>query len=107
MKRLALTLLVMLTTLVGMASNEVSWTYKITGDNTPNPVLEMTATVKPGFHMYSQDNPEAGGVPLTFNFDLKGCVLDGKTKASKNYTKEYDDIMETDVHFYTGTVTFR
>ena len=76
MRRIVLTLLILISSLAALANGEVAWSYKIIGDNTPNPVLELTANVKPGFHMYSQDNPEAGGVPLSFRFNCKGCKTD-------------------------------
>ncbi len=56
--------------------------------------------------MYAQDNPEGGGVPLSFNFSLEGCATEGPVKANKAYTKAYDDILMVDEHYYTGTVKF-
>lgn len=107
MRRLSLLIAAVLMTLVSMASDQVKWSYRVTGDNTASPVLEMTATVAPHFHMYAQDNPAGGGVPLEFHFDLKGCALDGGVKASKAYKKGYDDVLEVEEHVYEGTVTFR
>lgn len=88
------------------AADQVTWSYRVTGDQTATPALEMTANIAPGFHLYSVDNPDGGGVPLSFHFDLKGCSLDGKVTANKKYTVEYNDIFEVDEHYYTGTVTF-
>ena len=89
-----------------IGAEHVTWSYRVTGDNTASPALEITAVIAPGYHLYSQDNPESGGVPLSFKFKFDGCKADGKVKANKAYTKEYDDIMLTDVHYYTGTVKF-
>lgn len=107
MKRLLpllLTLIVCAANAIG--ANQVSWSYKVVGDNTEKPALEITATVAPGFHLYSQDNPDGGGVPLSFRFNFTGCSADGPVKANKAYTKAYDDIMMVDEHYYTGTVKF-
>ncbi len=101
---LLLTLLVFAFSALG--ADQVTWSYKVVGDNTPNPSLEMTATIAPGFHLYAQDNPDGGGVPLSFHFQLDGCKTDGAVKANKAYTKAYDDIMMVDEHYYTGTVKF-
>lgn len=107
MKRtLSILIAAILMSTLAYAADFVSWSYKVVGDNTANPSLEITAVITPGYHLYSQDNPEAGGVPLSFRFDLDGCKADGGVKANKAYTKEYDDIMLTDVHYYTGTVKF-
>lgn len=89
-----------------MAADYVTWSYKVVGDNTPNPSLEITAQISPGYHLYSQDNPAGGGVPLEFRFDLKGCTRDGKVTANKSYTKAFNDVFMLDEHFYSGTVKF-
>lgn len=88
------------------SANEVTWNYKIVDDNTSAPKLEITANIASGYHLYSQDNPEAGGRPLVFHFTYQGCKADGKVNANKKYTTEYDDIMLTDVHYYSGKVVF-
>lgn len=89
-----------------LGASQVKWSYKVVGDNSDNPSLEITAIVSPGFHLYSQDNPEGGGVPLSFRFNYTGCQADGVVKADKAYTKAYDDILMVDEHYYTGTVKF-
>lgn len=106
MKRIAaLFSLIVLIAFSGLADH-ISWSYKIIGDNTANPALEITASIDPGFHLYAMDNPAGGGVPLSFRFDTKGCTLDGAAKPNKAYTKDYDDVLEVDEHFYTNSVTF-
>lgn len=87
-------------------ADHVTWSYRVIGDNTAAPSLEMTAAIAPGFHLYSQDNPEGGGVPLSFRFTFEGCAADGAVTADKPYTKAYDDILMVDEHYYTGKVTF-
>lgn len=107
MKRLITTLTTLIICfLASYSADNVKWSYQIKGDNTATPSLVITAVIDPGYHLYSQDNPEMGGVPLSFRYELKDCALDGTTKANKGYIKEYDDIMLTDVHYYTGTVVF-
>lgn len=88
------------------AADAVKWDIRLVGDNTPHPAVQATATIAPGYHFFSIDNPDGGSNPARFRFDLSGCELDGKTTANKPYIKEFDDIFEVDQHFYTGTVTF-
>lgn len=88
------------------SEDNVIWTYKVKGDNTATPSLEMIATIAPGYHLYSQDQPEGVGNPLSFQFELSGCSLDGTVKANKQYQKVYDDILQLEEHYYTGTVVF-
>ncbi len=106
MKKYFLTFSMLLLAVVAYAADAVTWSFKLVGDNTANPAIEATATVSPGYHLYSQDNPAGGSNPLVFYFDLQGCALDGKPVANKAYTKEFDDTFEVDQHFYTGSVTF-
>ena len=106
MKRYITCLFFILSLISVYADNPVTWSFKLTGDNSMNPAVEMTASISPGYHMYAIDNPPGGSNPLEFFFDLKGCKLDGKPVPNKPYEKEFDDIFEVDQHFYDGTVTF-
>ena len=107
MKRYISTLFIFFTAfLLSYADGPVSWSFKLKGDNTATPVIEATATISPGYHLYAIENPAGGSNPLQFFFDVKGCKLDGKPKANKAYTKEFDDIFEVDQYYYSGSVTF-
>lgn len=106
MKKYFLTTLAILLAAVAFADESVSWSFKLVGDNSPSPAVQVTAHIEPGFHLFALDNPSGGSNPLEFYFDLKGCELDGKPTASKPYIKEFDEIFEVDQHFYTGSVTF-
>ena len=106
MKRLTLSLSLLLSMVIAFAANPVTWTIKLVGDNSPTPSIEAKAVIEPGYHLFSIDNPAGGSNPLEFLFETKGCKLDGSPVADKPYVSEYDDIFEVDQHFYTGTVTF-
>ena len=107
MKRFFLTLSLVIVAIASCwAADAVKWTIKLVGDNTETPSIEMTASVQPGYHLYAVDNPSGGSNPLEFYFDVKGCKTDGKPKANKAYTVEFDDVFEVNQHFYTGTVKF-
>lgn len=105
-KRISTILVLSLLTALSCVAEQVTWSYKILGDDTPTPSIQITAAVEPGFHLYAPNTPDGGGQPLEFHFDVKGCTLDGAPKANKAYTKEYNDVFEVDEYFYTGTVTF-
>lgn len=106
MKRITISFLLCMVTLISMASDAIDWSYKLVGDNTESPAIQITAHIERGFHLFSADNPKGGSAPLEFRFDLKGCVADGKPVADKAYTKVFDDIFEVNQHYYTGSVTF-
>lgn len=92
--------------LVSAAAEHVGWSYKIIGDNTANPAIEITADIDRGYHLYSLDNPEGGAGALVIHLDMKGCRADGPITANKAYKKAYNDIFEVNEHFYEGTVKF-
>lgn len=106
MKRIFLINMFLLFAVLAFA-DAVTWRIKLVGDGTDHPAVEIKADVAPGYHLYAMDNPEGGSMPLQFFFDLKGCKLDGKPKADKAYTKEYDDVFMVNQHFYSqGSVVF-
>lgn len=106
MRKIISILSIVFIALQAFSSDHVSWTFKVVGDNTATPTLEMTANVAPGFHLYALDNPEGGASPLKIHINLNGAVLDGSPKANVAYKKEYSEIFEVNEHFYTGRVTF-
>lgn len=106
MKRLLPLLTLLICSIAAWGAEQVTWSYRVISDNTPNPSIEMTAVIAPNFHMYAQDNPDGGGVPLSFHFKFDGCTADGGVKPSKAYHKGYDDVLEVEEHTYEGTVKF-
>ena len=106
MKRIFHIIFFLLLPLISIAQTAVEWSYKLVGDNTDNPSLEITAHVLPGYHLYAIENPEGGSMPLSFYYDTKGCELEGKTIANQPYQKEYDEIFEMEQYFYSGDVVF-
>lgn len=106
MKKLLWLIGFLLIPMVIFAEDIVSWSYKLAGDNTTSPKLEITAKIAPGYHLYAINNPEGGSNPLVFYFDTKGCKLEGNPVANKEYHVEFDDIFQVDQYTYDGTVTF-
>lgn len=106
MKKLALFCMLCLTTVLAFADPAVKWSFKLVGDKTENPSIEITAVVPAGCHLYSQDNPPGGSQPLTIYVEGKGFQNVGKPTANKNYTKEFSEDFGVMEHFYTGTVKF-
>ncbi len=97
---------VLFATISCMAADAVKWDIRLVGDGTDTPSVVATATIEPGYHLYSVDNPAGGSNPLVFYFDTKGCETIGQPVADRAYTKEFDDTFEVDQHFYSEKVTF-
>lgn len=89
-----------------LCAEQVNWEYGLVGDNTTTPAIEISAKISRGFHLYAIDNPEGGAGALDIKFNMIGCKADGPITADKPYIKAYNDIFETDEHYYTGTVKF-
>lgn len=111
MKRLLLYLFCSLFFLSGLSADPVKWDFKIVDDNTDHPSIVATATIAPGYHLYSQDNPQdeilGGAQRLVFTlYDIKGVKAIGGFTTEKKYEKEYDDVFMVDQHFYSGKVSF-
>ena len=110
MKRLTISMMTavyaMVLALAGFAADAVKWDIKLVGDGTDSPKVVATASIDPGYHLYSIDNPAGGSNPLVFYFDTKGCETVGSPEADHPYTTEFDDTFEVDQHFYTNKVTF-
>ena len=106
MRKTLLLLMMCVTSVVAFAAASVQWSYKLVGDGTASPSVEITAAVPAGYHLYAQDNPAGGGSPLKIYVEGTGVKADGKPTANRAYTKAYNDIFETDEYYYTGTVKF-
>lgn len=106
MRKTLLLLMMCVTSIVAFATASVQWSYKLVGDGTASPSVEITAAVPAGYHLYAQDNPAGGGSPLKIYVEGTGVKAAGKPTANRAYAKAYNDIFETDEHYYTGTVKF-
>lgn len=106
MKRFFWIFACLISTIALEAQDVVKWSYDLKDNDTDHPVLQITANIEQGYHLYSFDNPPGGGIPLQFFFDTKGCKLEGQPMANKDYVKSYNEIFEVNEHLYDGTVTF-
>jgi len=88
------------------AQAQVKWTQNIKMNDDKNGVITFTANIEPGWHVYSNDMPDGGPIPLSIDWDKKdGVKLVGGLKPSKSPKTEYDDMFEMDVRHWDGSVT--
>lgn len=113
MRKVAL-LFLLLTLSIGAATAQmvdpVKWTYAVTPDKDQKTGhIDFTATIEAGWHMYSFDvDPEVGPTPLSFNFEeVKGMELVGSPAADKAPHKEYDDLFEAELSWWTSKVVVK
>ena len=67
----------------------------------------FSATIDPGWHVYSTDLGDGGPTQATINIDkISGAALDGKLKPGSNEIKKMDSIFEMEVKFFEKTAKF-
>ena len=67
----------------------------------------FSATIDPGWHVYSTDLGDGGPTQATINIDkIRGAALDGKLKPGSNEIKKMDPIFEMEVKFFEKTAKF-
>lgn len=108
MRRIVFVLMtVILGTLSGLAQEPVEWKVSVTDEDTEHPLISVEASIAPGYHLYTQNNPPGCFNPLEFSFpEIKGVEPVGNFQANEQYSVEYDDIFGVQQYYYTGTVTF-
>src|SRR6476661_7487273 len=110
MKKCFLFLFAIITTSAGFAQvqNPVSWkfTSKKIGNNMYE--IQMTATIEPGWHLYSQTQPaDAIAQPTSFSFNKNPLVLlDGKVKEVGKMQVYQDKSLGVSAHQYSNRVVF-
>lgn len=108
MKRFLLLSLSFLLVHFAFAQNPVSWSFasKKVGANVYE--VRLTATMQPGWHLYSQNQPEdAIAIPTSFNFNNNPLLtIDGKTKELGRLEKYKDPTLGVTANQYSNKVDF-
>ncbi|MFL9484771.1 protein-disulfide reductase DsbD domain-containing protein [Chitinophagaceae bacterium LWZ2-11] len=105
-------LLVSLLSVVGFAvqaqiKDPVIWKYEAKKKAAGVYELTITATVESPWHIYSQNTGKGGPVATAFTYKANPLVtLDGKTKENGKLEKVFDKSFNTNVLYYSNTVTF-
>lgn len=109
-RKLLLTLLlVVLTSTLALARivTPVTWTKSVKMTDAKHGVVTLTASIKPGWHLYGTNIPDGGPERTTFTWDVKGARLVGKPEPSKALVTQHDATFDMDLSWWTGTVSFR
>jgi thiol:disulfide interchange protein DsbD len=85
----------------------VKWSTSVEKISDTEYVLVSTATVDDHWHLYSQEVPEGGPIPTTFEYALgDDAVLVGKTIEEKGVTID-DKVFQMKVKYFEGSSDFR
>ncbi|AXP82181.1 Thiol:disulfide interchange protein DsbD precursor [Mariniflexile rhizosphaerae] len=110
MKRLLLTLSVLLLSITSNSQilNPVKWATSVVKLSDTEYELISTATIEPGWHLYSQAVPENGPIATTFTYDDS----EGNFKTMGNTTEEAghtvdDPVFEMKIKYFENTAVFK
>jgi thiol:disulfide interchange protein DsbD len=108
MKRYLLLVLVLTITQLSFAQNPVSWTFKSKKISDKVFELHLTATIQPGWHLYSQKQPDdAIAQPTEFRFNKNPLLdFDGKVKEIGKLEKFVDKKLDISANQYSNKVDF-
>ena len=108
MKKSLLLLAILFIGIASFAQNPVSWTYtsKKISDNQYE--VHLTATINPGWHLYSQNQPkDAIAIPTSFTFNKSPLLdFDGKVKEVGKMEKYTDKTLDVTAYQYSQKVVF-
>jgi hypothetical protein len=100
-------LLIMTTSLSAQMLNPVSWNFSVHKISNSESELVFTATIDKGWHLYSQNIPEGGPIPTSFNIEKgMGFFTDGKVSEPKAI-EVFDKQFNMKVQYFSEKAEFR
>ena len=90
------------------AQHPVTWTFTATKKADKLYEVHMTATMQPGWHLYSQTQPaDAVAMPTDFTINSNALItLDGKVKEVGKMEKFHDAKLDLSANQYASKVDF-
>lgn len=88
--------------------NPVSWSFSSKKIDDKTYEIHLSATIQPGWHLYSQVQPEdAIAIPTGFSFNNNPLLsLEGKIREVGKLEKFHDKKLEVSANQYSGKVDF-
>jgi hypothetical protein len=108
MKKAVLLIFTLFVITAAFAQSPVSWAFSSKKAGTNLYELRLTATMQPGWHLYSQNQPEdAVAQPTSFVFNNNPLLsIDGKVKEVGKLEKFKDEKLGVSANQYSGKVDF-
>lgn len=108
MKRFLLLSVVLAFAVTMNAQNPVSWSFSAKKVDDKTYEVHMTANIQPGWHLYSQNQPDdAIAVPTGFTINNNPLLkLDGKVKEMGTMEKFHDKKLDVSANQYSNKVDF-
>jgi hypothetical protein len=109
MKQLVSLILVVLLTTQAFCQvkNPVKWSFAVKKIDQVSYEVSLTATVDPGWHVYSQTTPDGGPSATVISFTQNPLiVLDGPVKEVGKLEQKYEELFGVNVKQFSNKVTF-
>ena len=110
MKKLTFTLLLLVAVVAMQAQmvNPVHFTSELkTKDGSDAGEIVFTATIEPGWHVYSTELGQDGPIEATFNaVKMEGVGVVGKLTPKGKEIKKFDELFNMELRFFENAVTF-
>jgi len=91
----------------GQILKPVKWTFSIEQKDKNEATLIFNASIEKDWHIYSQNTPDGGPMPMVFTFKKnKGYDLAGKVEEPKPH-EEFDDIFGVKVLTFAGDIRLK
>lgn len=88
-------------------ATNITWTFVSKKKSADTYEIVVTANVAKPWHIYSQNTGDGGPLPTKFTFNANPLVtIVGKTAEKGKLVKTHDKNFNTNVLFYSNTVTF-
>ena len=89
------------------SSNPIKWTVKANSVDAARIIIELTAEIERGWHLYSTERVEGGPSPTRITFaPNQGFEIDGEIDSPAPHSA-YDPNSQVATESYEGSVTFR
>lgn len=94
--------------LLSAQENPVTWTFSSKKLSADQYEVQFVATIQPGWHLYSQQQPkDAIAEPTAFSFVKNPFInLEGKVKEVGKMEKYKDDVLDVTAYQYSNKVIF-
>jgi thiol:disulfide interchange protein DsbD len=91
----------------GQPGKPATWSFSTKRVSESEFVLILSATLSPGWHLYSQHLEAGGPLPTRISFDPGNCfVLVGETREEGTPVQFFDSIYEMNITWHADSVSF-
>jgi thiol:disulfide interchange protein DsbD len=88
-------------------SSPVKWSYSANKKDNQTYEVKISASINPGWHLYSQTTPDGGPVATKISFNKNPLLtMDGTAKEVGKMITRYEEVFGVDTKFYADKVEF-